>query len=158
MGDEDLGAHSTAGPPAPRPGQTPTPLSRPPQAHLLTEDRCQGSASRWPLLQPWWSPPRGGTLCLSFPGAPLRVPRSGVGLPQQGASWTQVSGQPARSLQLTRPVLGGVCGGWVGVSCSQGCLTLSPPLLQGRPGDLGPVGYQGMKVGLSSPTRPCPGP
>lgn len=40
-------------------GRPPHPSAAPQQAHLLPEDRWQGSASRWPLLQPWWSPPQG---------------------------------------------------------------------------------------------------
>ena len=48
----------------PNPGRPPHPSAAPPQAHLLTEDRWQGSASRWSLLQPWWSPPWGGP-CVS---------------------------------------------------------------------------------------------
>lgn len=47
------------------PGRPPRPSVPLPQAHLLTEGRGQWSASRWPLLQPWWSPPRGGGPCVS---------------------------------------------------------------------------------------------
>lgn len=44
--------------------------------------------------------------------------------------------------------MGAKRAGW-GLPLPRGSDVL-PPLFQGRPGDLGPVGYQGMKVGLPS--------